>query len=538
MRGVASPGPTEGTPRLPLVQGRLRRFSFAFGGIGPGVERRRIPSPPAQPCTRCPKGDVDRLGGAGRDQSKQFIEIGPSRVLQIFFRNIAAPDEGDSGGRPFGSVQEQSDVRVGRRARRSLRPQVEVGRHDDRSIRPFRREPALIDAGFLQASRQRLDAEVHRTAFGKPLERFPSQADAVAIDRIVGLLGDVFGTGQDRPFGGNLPPGAVQPAETLAECIEGRGLGHEAVEVEVHPDFQALGRDDEQRFGLRAVLRAGSEGGELLDESVPAHAAGSPDHQRSVELVIPMQGVEDVPRKIDAVDDDADRGRRHTSLPQPVCHRASGLGEGFRDGRGLPAHHVQVGGLVRFEPFSQYGMSTIRRRKLETPFRLYPRSGGQERRSHSGPPDVSYGGECLPERLGQMRLVQEDQAVGPEQAGMDGLHAVRHPVSAKQQPRADLIDGGAKDRRLRRRARPIVLQRRSAAKPPDDQRRRAVARQSAQPVGDFPDDLTALHLHVGARGAAKRLGNLPGSTERIVHHEAPVHDERNPQCGLSRRIGA
>ena len=77
---------------------------------------------------------------------------------------------------------------------------------------------------------------------------------------------------------------------------------------------------------------------------------------------------------------------------------------------------------------------------------------------------------------------------------------------------------------------------RPATKPAGDQGRRVFARQPAQPAGDFPDD--PMPVHIRAQGAAKRLGDLPRSTECIIHHETPVHDKHDPQCGLSRRVCA
>ena len=138
--------------------------------------------------------------------------------------------------------------------------------------------------------------------------------------------------------------------------------------------------------------------------------------------------------------------------------------------------------------------------------------------------------------FGQMRFVQKDQAVDAEQARMDGLHAVRDAVAAKQQPRADLIDRGAEDRRLRGRAHPIVLQRRTASKPSGDERRRTVAGQPPKSAGDFRNHI--VHFRIVAQRKAKRFGDLVGSLESVVHHEAPIHDKGNPQCRFPRRIGA
>ena len=135
-----------------------------------------------------------------------------------------------------------------------------------------------------------------------------------------------------------------------------------------------------------------------------------------------------------------------------------------------------------------------------------------------------------------MRLVQEDQTVDAEQAGMDRLHAIRYAVSAEQQSGTNLIDSGAKDRRLRRRSRPIVLQRRSASKPAGDQRRRIFARQPLQPTGNFTDNLGRLRL--GGQSAAERIGYLFGTPEGIVHHETPVDNQRNPQRSAFRHFGA
>jgi hypothetical protein len=77
----------------------------------------------------------------------------------------------------------------------------------------------------------------------------------------------------------------------------------------------------------------------------------------------------------------------------------------------------------------------------------------------------------LPERLRQVSLVEQDQAVGADEAGMDGFHRVADAIAAEQQARSDLVHGRAKDRRLRRRARPVALPWDAAAQPTRYQRR-------------------------------------------------------------------
>ena len=137
----------------------------------------------------------------------------------------------------------------------------------------------------------------------------------------------------------------------------------------------------------------------------------------------------------------------------------------------------------------------------------------------------THGTERLPEGLGEMGFVQQDQTAGAEQPRMDGLHAVGHAVSAEQQPGTHLVDGGAQNGGLRRRARPIVLQRRTAPKPLGDQRGAVLARQFLKTPGYLRDDPDSAEFFMEA--VAKHHGDPLSAGKRIVHDKPPVHDERD-----------
>ena len=64
-----------------------------------------------------------------------------------------------------------------------------------------------------------------------------------------------------------------------------------------------------------------------------------------------------------------------------------------------------------------------------------------------------------------MCLIEQDQAVLAQQAGVHRLHPIRDAVAAEQEPRAHLVDGRTQDGRLRRGTRPVVLQWHPAAQP-------------------------------------------------------------------------
>ena len=101
--------------------------------------------------------------------------------------------------------------------------------------------------------------KLHFLVARNPLEKLPGGGYTIAVDRVVGVLGDILDKGEDRTNGGHWPPGPVQPAEALPERVERCGLGDEPVQVEIDAHFQTLGGDDEQRSRMRTDGNLGKD---------------------------------------------------------------------------------------------------------------------------------------------------------------------------------------------------------------------------------------------------------------------------------------
>ena len=134
-----------------------------------------------------------------------------------------------------------------------------------------------------------------------------------------------------------------------------------------------------------------------------------------------------------------------------------------------------------------------------------------------------------------MCLIEQDQAVLAQQAGVHRLHPIRDAVAAEQEPRTHLVDGGAQDGRLRRGTRPVVLQWHTAAQPLRHQRRLVAAGEPLQPPRDFGDHAAASLR--APRRVAQDGGDPLGATIGVVDHQAPIHHQDNPQrCTAPRAV--
>ena len=131
-----------------------------------------------------------------------------------------------------------------------------------------------------------------------------------------------------------------------------------------------------------------------------------------------------------------------------------------------------------------------------------------------------------------MRLVEEDEAVLPEEARMYGLHAVRYAIAAKQPSRADLIDGRTENRRLGWRPHPVVLQRCTPAQALRDEWRPAITGQGFQSIGDLDDHGSSCFSGTG--GIIKNTCDLFGTGKGVIHDQTPIDDHRDPQSGSLR----
>jgi hypothetical protein len=87
---------------------------------------------------------------------------------------------------------------------------------------------------------------------------------------------------------------------------------------------------------------------------------------------------------------------------------------------------------------------------------------------------AAFLGHDLPEQSlkgrHEMRLIEHDQSVDAEQAGVQGPHPSRHAVAFEKQPRPDHVDRADDDCRCRRVAQPVAVVDPRAAQRGDRQR--------------------------------------------------------------------
>ena len=121
----------------------------------------------------------------------------------------------------------------------------------------------------------------------------------------------------------------------------------------------------------------------------------------------------------------------------------------------------------------------------------------------------------------QVRLVQQDQAVGSGHGGIDHAQALVRPVAAKQQSRAVHGERAQQDGRSRWIGR---RPRGEAAAQPDhfEGRPTGRGRQRTEALGDARDDLPILPHDVLRIGVGERTGDPLGMLGRGVHQQAPV----------------
>ena len=264
------------------------------------------------------------------------------------------------------------------------------------------------------------------------------------------------------------------------------------------------------------------------------------DQQHGVETGFLLRGpqlFEDLAREADSIDDDADGRIQHTPALQPFRGLAGSLQEGSA---GIAVDDTQPGGLGRFESTFQFKVGVVILLQSERARRFNARCRREQDGPHFSPANLLHGVEGLPKRFRQMGLVQQDQAVLAEQSGVNRLHAIRHAVTPKQQPRTDLIDGRAENGRLRRRPRPIGLQWRAPAKSARDERRLSFTGQTLQATGylDYgPVERrdSTLRFRRASR-LVEGLLDLRRAFVGIVHHEASIDDQGNPQRSTRRTL--
>ena len=309
----------------------------------------------SQPCPRGPERHVDRFGRARGDEPQALGEPFAVLRLELGGVEVSAPDDRDPGARAFRAVQEQRDFRIGARARGGLRPQVEIGGHDNGGVGPRRGERVRgeLREGAHEGTGPEIDDALRREVF----KRLPRASGAVGVDRIVGVRRHVLGRREDRAGGADGPSAPVEPPEALAERVERRGLGHKGVEIDVDPDFEALcGDDDEAARGVAGG--AGPERREHRGEPFALDGTGAADEEDPVALV--AERPERAAGEVHPVDDDGDGVRAGTVGDERGEQLARGAcaGVGKRLGAG-PDRAVERRGLRGAKPGSEYRMGAV-----------------------------------------------------------------------------------------------------------------------------------------------------------------------------------
>ena len=133
----------------------------------------------------------------------------------------------------------------------------------------------------------------------------------------------------------------------------------------------------------------------------------------------------------------------------------------------------------------------------------------------------------------QMRLVQQDQAVGSGHGGIDHTQALVRPVAAKQQSRAVHGQRAQQDGRPRRIGRRPRCD--SAAQPDHFEGRPArLGGQRTQALSDAGDDLPIPANNLRRIGVAQRIGDPLGMLGGRIHQQAPV--DHPPDAGRRRAL--
>ena len=421
-----------------------------------------------------------------------------------------------------------------------LRPQVEIGGHDDGGVGPRRGE--RIRREGREGAREGVGPEVDDALRREGLEHLPRASRAVGIHRIARLRRDILGRGEDRARGADGPAAAIEPPEALAERVERRGLRHEGVDIEVDPDLDALRGDDDE--AARGVARgAGAKRREHRGKAFALDGAGSADEEDPVAPVV--ERLERAAGEVHPVDDDGDRVRAGTvgieRGEQPA--RGVGAGVGKRTGA-VPDRVVEGCGLRGAKPGPEYRMGAVAVGEGQPVLARCPGCRREERAFDACPPEGSDRFESLPEGLREVRLVEEEQRVGAEQSCVHREHSVRDSVAAKEDPRPRLVDRGAEDRRLGGGGRPVGLKGRASAEPRRGEGwgvrscagAKALRHGAEHGVGvgsSFERERDPLRVREGVVHDKPAIDDERGA-KRCAGVEGEVEDGRVEGCGLAR----
>lgn len=390
---------------------------------------------------------------------------------------------------------------------------LDVPRRQDRRERRRRRRRRVGNGEPRRSARAEVDHPVARVI----TEPRPGGRRGFAIDRAPPRRGD------DGRVAGAQLASAVKAPEALDERREGRTRGDERVEVQVQADLERLGADDEQRRGSAC---ASVTAGDARDQPLAIDRAARPDHQHRV-CVIP-EALERASCQRHRVRDDADhRGSVACQAPRLAHDRAlfRAVGQQRELARGdaprqCPLPQLLAGKLE----------AAIRRRVLRGGYRHDARARG----AHVRELHACDGASRVQERLGQMSLVEHDQAVGRAQRRRDRPRASRNAVTSKQHPRPDLIDRRADGRACgsrERRSRSVDCDVVRETTPPDPHLDGLAATEPAESRSNLGGRRVARTVKSGAhaRGVA---------VDRVDDAAAINDPEQPPRQPPGRVIGA
>ena len=471
-----------------------------------------------------------------------------ARVGQV---EVCAPADLDIRRACPRAVQKMRHVRRGAWLRRGLGPTIDMGGEHRRRVGRRR-----IEVGKRIAACQRTlktsDAEVH-FAFFVPvrLEPLPGFGQRFAVNRVgsgASLRPGFIGANEDRGAGCNIASHPVQPPEALAQGVEAGALRNQGVEIEVGPDFQSLGGDDDDGLLQVAVggpVRVKVQFLQPPDCGVPVHGPHSTGEQDGGHAcVVPQYPVNSAGGRhtIDEYHDGPPVVAQHIqgslrqlsgeAVDRIVAARVRDLSQRGGFAGQLPPAEWQTG-VAPFVGFIPEHVLQPRRRRRGHHHRMEATPQGFLRPCLSA--ETPDGLQGLEEGPRTMRFVQQNETVVGHQSGIDRPCTGAAPVSAEQQTRPDLIHRRRHDHRLQRIARPCFRAVHTAAQGMDGERQlvfesgRRATGDTSQPVGD--------DLQNTSSGVGQLLRQPARPLMRFVYDHPSVDHEEDAARGGDQTPG-